>query len=91
MATSATTTSPRGPMRPNPPKPQVRIEGWKIIESPLGGYKLWGERVFGHPFIREDEGSITTSLLVRIDFASCTAETLNTAYILGEPLEPRLH
>lgn len=70
-----------------PRKPRVKIENWQVIPSPRGGYVLLGD-VIDHPEL----GSIyiRTSLLVRIDFARSEAETLNTIYELGEPLEPRV-
>jgi hypothetical protein len=67
-------------------KPQVRMEGWKIVPGLMGGYRLWGAEIIGHPELGEGVGPVFTSELLRIDLVDGVAETRNTFYLLGTPL-----
>lgn len=58
-------------------KPTATLKHWRFMTSQRS---LTGE-VFGHPHFFEGQ-NILTSTVLRIDFESGTAETLNTIYTL---------
>ena len=62
-------------------KQTATLSGWAIAQVPGGeGYWLLGV-VSGHPHI-QDTTVVHTSTLLKIDFETMKAETLNTIYSL---------
>lgn len=68
------------------PKASARIENWRVQR--YGGARFLVGHIVGHP--RQDEFKMAyqaTSPIVKMDLAAGWAETLNTIYDLGEPMD----
>lgn len=65
---------------------KAHLDSWRLEPAPhtRGSYWLWGN-VYNHPKGFADGSLVHTSLILSINFAERTAETINTDYTLGSP------
>ena len=66
-------------------KPEVRIEDWKIAKWQDTDTEVLHGTAINHYIWGTDR--IRSSAIVNKDFANNRVETLNTIYLLGEPMD----
>ncbi|MEJ0050130.1 MAG: hypothetical protein WDN02_02750 [Methylovirgula sp.] len=65
--------------------PEVRLENWRLVTLPNDPNAVLVGTVTGHPRIQDGRRTLTTQIVEMAPDKSW-ARTLNTHYVLGEPM-----
>ncbi len=66
--------------------PKVKLENWRLVTLPNDPNPVLAGTVAGHPRIEDGHRALTTQI-VEMEPDKSWARTLNTHYVLGQPMQ----